>query len=176
MSVEDNEVVLLSEEEREKWRKRQHAASLYNELGNMRLVSEKTGVPYDTLCNWKGEPWWVRLIEELRATKAALRSKKVDVLIEESLEIVADRLKKGDIYVTKDGKIKRVPVKLRDVSTLTSEMMKQQNTLNEQASRLSHIEASTQELLLDLAKEFKKFNRTLNKSAAETITFVEKEE
>jgi hypothetical protein len=176
MSVEDNEVVVLSEDERERWRKRQQAASLYNELGNMRLVSEKTGVPYDTLCNWKAEPWWVRLIDELRATKAAQRGKKVDGLIEESLEIVADRLKKGDIYVTKEGKIKRVPVKLRDVATLTSEMMRQQNILDEQASRLSSVEATTQELLLDLAKEFKKFNRTLNKSAAETITFVEKED
>lgn len=173
-TLSDNSVV-LSDDEKETWRKRQHAASLYNELGNMRLVSEKTGVPYPTLCDWKGEPWWARLIDEIHAAKAARRNKSVDALIDESLAVVADRLQNGDIYITKSGDVKRVPAKLKDVSSLTSEMMKQQNALNEQISRISTIESSTADLLINLAKEFKKFNKQLSKNNAETIPFKEKD-
>lgn len=165
---EKNYLLSLSKED---WALRNKAVTLYMLLGNMRLVSEKTGVFLDTLYDWKKTDWWAELIEEARASEKKKRLSTVDEVVKMSLEVTKDRLENGDFVLNqKTGEIVRKPVGLRDAATITNNLLARQIQMEEMAEKMQHHKSSTQEVLNLLAKEFKKFNRIQNTNAT-TIEF-----
>ena len=139
-------------------------------LGNMRVVSEMSGFSYDTLTAWKKEEWWQPLVEELRNARNAQKGAKLENIIEESLEVVADRLKNGEvIFNSKTGELVRKPVSLRDASTVTNQLLTRQLQLEELGHKLDGDKTTVKETLTMLAKEFSKWNRIQNGKATDAI-------
>lgn len=156
------------------WSDKTKAVQLYMLNGNMKLVSELTGVSYDTLCDWKRSEWWATVVEELRVAARAKRGTKLSTIIDTSLELVQDRLENGDwIYDQKAGKLVRKPVALKDVTALTGTLMEKQLKMEELADRLDNNKTTVQETLTMLAKEFQKLNRTKQKQEAVEVSFTE---
>lgn len=149
------------------WEEKTEAAKLYMLSGNMRIVAENTGVPYDTLCDWKKADWWPTLIEELKLVKKAKSGKKIDKILELSLEEIEDRITNGDYVLNnKTGEIERRKVSMRDLANMTNQMMTRQLQMEELAEKLEHKKETVQETLNMLAKEFTKYQRLQQKQSA----------
>lgn len=149
------------------WNDKSKAVQLYMLNGNMRLVSEATSIPYDTLCDWKKQDWWATIVEELRAAVKAKRGTKMSSIIDSSLEIVQDRLERGDwILNQKTGQMIRKPVSLKDAAQVTNHLIDRQLQMEEMADRLDNNKTTVQETLTMLAKEFQKLNRSKQKLEA----------
>ena len=156
------------------WQKKLEVATKYNELGNMRLVSELTGVPYSCLVEWKRSDWWPTLIEEVRKQKQLAKVKKMGDIVDRSLEILQDRLENGDqIYDPKSQEIKRVPISMRDASKTATEILDKQIKLEEMANRVEVQRETVQETLKLMATEFSKWTKRQSTKDAETIEYKE---
>lgn len=142
------------------WSDKTEAAKKYMLLGNMRLVSELTGISYNTLCDWRKQDWWTTLIDEIKAAQKAKRGNKMSQVIDESLEIIHDRIINGDFILNnKTGEIQRKPVSLRDVGNLANQLLTRQAQLEELSAKMEHSKETVQETLKTLAKEFAKWQR-----------------
>ena len=149
------------------WEEKAAAAQHYMLNGNMRLVSDLTGVPYDTLCDWKKSDWWLTLIEEIKLTKKTKTGNKLSTIIEASLDAVSDRLANGDvIYDQKTGELKRKPVSLRDAAQVTNQLITRQLEMERLAEKMEHRKETIQDTLSLLAKEFAKYQRAQSNKQA----------
>jgi hypothetical protein len=146
----------------------------YMLLGNMRVVSEQTKVPYNTLVEWKRSSWWPELAEQIRRQKKGKTNESITKLIEQSLDVMADRLEHGDyILNNKTGKIERKPVGVREATTIAHQLLQRQTAIEELEAKLSRSEDTVQETLGLLAKEFQKWNKKKTNELASDIPFVE---
>jgi len=130
----------------------------YLVLGNMRLVSELTGISYDTLVEWRKTKWWLDLTEEIKRGAEASTNNKVAAILDQSLDEVKDRLVNGDwIFNQKTGELQRKPVSVRDAARIAVDLRNQQIKLNELEARITHENESFDSSLRTLAKEFAKW-------------------
>lgn len=158
------------------WSEKMEAVARHMLLGNMRVVSEQLSIPYDTLMEWKRSEWWPEMVDQLRRQKKQKTSDNLTKIIENSIEIVQERLEHGDwVWDQKTGEAKRKPVGVRDAANIANSLLQRQNDLEEFTNRPQNTE-SVKETLDQLAKEFAKWNRINNKKNAETISFVERNE
>jgi S-adenosylmethionine:tRNA-ribosyltransferase-isomerase (queuine synthetase) len=156
------------------WSDKTKACQLYMLNGNMRIVSEVTEIPYDTLCDWKRSEWWPTLVEEIRAAKRAKTGVKLSSIIDTSLEVLQDRLENGDwVLNNKTGAMVRRPVSLRDATTATNNLLTRQLQMEEIADKMENNKTTVQETLALLAKEFKKMTNHRTKQLATDIEFKE---
>lgn len=154
------------------WSDKTEAAKKYMLLGNMRIVSELTGISYNTLCDWRKQDWWVSLIDEIKAAQKAKRNTKMNEVIDDSMEIIHDRILNGDFILNnKTGEIQRKPVALRDIGNLANQLLTRQAQLEEITNRMENNKETVQETLKALAKEFAKWQRITNKNQAEDAVY-----
>jgi transposase-like protein len=142
-------------------------------LGNLRQVAAIAGVSYGIVRNWKSQPWWKELENEILASRRIASSNKLSKIVDKSLDVIDDRLDKGDFIYTKTG-LQRKPVSLRDATTAANALMQRAAVLD-QINRDEKIEehtATITEQLANLALEFAKFNKRTN-GAAQTIAYKE---
>lgn len=145
--------------------------SKYMQLGNMRLVSELTGIHYDTLLNWKKTKWWMELVDELRKTKSTKTNNKVNNIIDTSLEVIEDRLTHGDwVLNQKTGELMRKQVSLQAATQIAVQLRQQQIKLDELEARITHQNDTVEGTLKTLAKEFARWAK---KPSAEDVVDVE---
>lgn len=142
--------------------KRIEVVTTWLRLGNMRLVAELTGVSYQLCREWKATSWWAELVEEIRASRSTQVDNKLSKLVDRSLDLMEDRLENGDfVYNQKTGEVIRKPVTLRDINTVTKDVLTHQ--INIQKLEKDEVQHQTQTTIQDqlkmLATEFAKFNR-----------------
>ena len=156
------------------WEQKVEVATLFMQLGNMRLVCEKTDVPYQTILDWRKTEWWPELIDEIKQIKRSKTGTKLAEIIEQSIAVVQDRLENGDFVLNnKTGEINRRPVSLRDAAVVTNNLITRQIQMEELAEKLVNRKESVKETLAVLAREFAKMNKLQEKAKAETIEFKE---
>lgn len=156
------------------WSEKTDAAKRWIVLGNMRLVSEVTGIPYNTLHDWRKQDWWSELINEVRNGQKAQRNTKMNTVIEDSIEVIHDRILNGDVILNnKTGELQRKPVNLRDVGNLTNQLLTRQMQMEELSDRMESRKETVQETLSMLAKEFTKWQRIQNKQNATDVEVIE---
>lgn len=156
------------------WEQKVEVATLFMQLGNMRLVCEKTDVPYQTILDWRKTDWWPELIDEIKQIKRSKTGTKLAEIIEQSIAVVQDRLENGDFVLNnKTGEINRRPVSLRDAAVVTNNLITRQIQMEELAEKLVNRKESVKETLAVLAREFAKMNKLQEKAKAETIEFKE---
>ena len=152
------------------WEKKMEVVSRYMLLGNMRVVSEQTGVPYPSLIAWKKSDWWPEMVDQIKRQKKSKTSEHLTSIIETSLDIVQDRLENGDFFVNqKTGKVERKPVSVKDALAATTGLLQKQLQLEELVERSQKNEDTVADVLSKIAIEFKRWN----KNGAQDIKYVE---
>lgn len=101
-------------------KQRIEAVTLYAATGSARKVNELTGIPVDTLRKWRKQPWFLDLLDEIRAENDDVIDQKFNEIIVSALDQLQDRVVNGDHVLTKDGELVRKPVVARDLSIVTA--------------------------------------------------------
>ena len=142
------------------WEKRLDVVGRYMLLGNLRVVSEQTDVPYATLVEWKKSEWWSDFVDQIKRQKKSKTNEHITKIIEQSLEVMQDRLQNGDFVMNnKTGEIIRKPVGVRDVTAITTNLLQRQLQIEDTMERNNHTNDSVSETLLLLAREFQKWTK-----------------
>lgn len=128
-------------------------------IGNMRIVAASTGVPYDVVRKWKGQPFWKELEAEIRQTQNIEMDSKLSKIVDKSLDAALDRVENGDFfYDQKSGTVKRKPTNLRDVARVSVDLLSKRELLRGNATeRKETSQISVNEQLKLLAAEFAKW-------------------
>lgn len=136
------------------------AVQSYILLGKMPAVEALTGIPRNTLSNWKYTDWWKDLEAELRASDDIELSGKLKKVIDKSIDILADRLDKGDFfYDQKTGELRRKPVSMRDTHAVAKDLITQRRVLDNKPVQAT--ETSMEQTLQMLAAKFADFAKTI---------------
>lgn len=143
------------------WDKRMEVVSRFMLLGNMRVVSEQTGVDVQTLYNWKKSDWWPEMVETIRRQRKTKTNDSLTKIIETSLETVQERLENGDwVLNNKTGQIVRKPVSVKDANQIAAQLLQRQQVLEDFIEKTDRTQDTVQEVLQQLAGEFKRWNKT----------------
>lgn len=152
----------MNHEHRHKWpvEKRIEVVTKVLALGNMRLVSELTGVSYQLIREWKQEPWWNEIVDEIRASRNSALDSKLSRLVDKSLETVADRLENGNIYMDKKGDLQRKPLTILEANKVATDMLNQETLVQKRvvAQTEGQNVQSMADMIAGLAREFARFN------------------
>jgi hypothetical protein len=142
-------------------------------LGNIRLASELTNIPYGTILQWKKAEWWPAVMEEVKQEARAELQSKINTIAATSLDIMDDRLRNGEyILNNKTGELMRKPVGLRDANSAMNNLLTRSAEIEKLQATRSGDEVSANEILKNLAMEFAKLTR---KKSTEVIDVVSKE-
>jgi hypothetical protein len=166
VDISDNKLRLtrdLSHEKHKKFppEKKIEVVTKWMALGNMRLVSELTGVSYQLCRMWKQQPWWADLVAEIKASRDIQVDNKLSKLVDKSLAMVADRLENGNIVWNKKlSQIENIPVSISEATKVADVLLTQQ--LNLSKKKVVESQGDTQKTIKDqianLALEFARFN------------------
>jgi hypothetical protein len=142
---------------------------------NISEVAREIDIPYATLQYWRGEPWWQKVVEEVRAKERAKRNKKLNAIVELSLETVEDRLLNGEkVLNNKTGQLVSKPVSLRDATNVASTIISEQTRMEALDRTMTVEQEAVVDTLKMLAAEFAKFNR--KSKAVDNAIYDEREE
>lgn len=152
----------MNHEHRHKWpvEKRIEVVTKVLALGNMRLVSELTGVSYQLIREWKQEPWWNQIVDEIRASRNSALDTKLSRLVDKSLETVADRLDNGNLFMDKKGELQRKPLTALEANKIATDMLNQETLVQKRvvAQTEGQNVQSMADMIAGLAREFARFN------------------
>ena len=133
------------------------AATVYAMTGNSQRVEEITGVPSNTVRQWKHTEWWPQIIDRIRRDGDDELDVKLTGLIDKTTKEINERLDKGDyIYNNKTGEIVRKPIGGKELSVMTSIFVDKRSLLRKKP-KMAGEQSSTNERLKKLAEEFSKF-------------------
>lgn len=171
--MSDKETIVSSADEKEisfpvphnmrnqySWDKRMEVVSRYMLLGNVRVVSEQTGVANGIIYEWKKSDWWPEMVEQLRRQAKSKTNNSLTKVIENSLEIVQERLENGDfIFNNKTGEVMRKPVGIKEAGIIANNLIQRQVQIEQLMEKTNEGGESVKETLELLAKEFQKLNK-----------------
>lgn len=144
--------------------KRLEVAQKLLALGNMRLVSEQTGIPYRTITVWVKSDWWPAVLEEAKKEQRDELQSRLGRIANNALHVIEDRLENGEyILNNKTGELVRKPVGLRDANLAMNNMLNQFMKIEELGGKEVVQDDTVADVLKQLANEFAKFNKS-NKS------------
>jgi len=137
-----------------------NAAYLYAASGNYSKVARDTNIPRTTIVSWaKDSPVWVdSLVKARQEISDEILAYNLEIVIKTNEEVL-DRVKNGDVVLTKDGKQIRVPMKGRDLAVVGG--------IKEDKSRVALGQATSivgkSESMASLAQVFRKLSEDWNK-------------
>lgn len=135
-------------------KKRIEACTAYLALGNAALVEVATGVPAGTVRQWKTQPWWKELVDQIQTESDQQIDAKLGGLIEKSLQAVNDRLENGDfMWDARNGEFIRKPVSLKDSWKVSSEILDKRWLIRDRPDTKVDTEAVS-DILTKLASDF----------------------
>ena len=129
-------------------------------LGKVPLVEAVTGVPRDTIRQWKVSPWWAEIVNEIQSESSQELDAKLSKIIDRSLDAVNERIEGGEFIIdSKSGQVKRVPVRLRDVSHVAINLLDKRDLLRDKPEKQKQAELQT-DILNKLAGTFAEWVKT----------------
>jgi hypothetical protein len=135
---------------------KQHVAVLLLTSGNLREVAKITGVPYETIVDWRKSDDWDSVIIAAKRQRNEQLQRGLYTLTDLAMEKTKDRLENGEwILNNKTGEMVRKPPSLRDTSRVLEASINQVVKLDHGVSAIQN--QSTNEILKDLAAQFAKF-------------------
>lgn len=139
--------------------KRIEAITMYLAIGNLTEVSRQMGIPIDTLKHWKNKtPWWKDIETQIKEEKNSSLSATVTNIVEKALNQVVDRIENGDfIFDQRTGEIRRIPVKVATLNSISSVLIDKRLLLNKQPTVIHGTSEGLDSKLDTLAKAFKSF-------------------
>jgi len=106
------------------------AVQTYLMLGSVRMTSAALKIPEITLKVWRATAWWKDLEAELKIQDELQLSTRLKKIAEKSFAVVEDRLENGNfIFDQKTGKIRRIPVSLKDAHKVAVDSVVQKDMI-----------------------------------------------
>ena len=135
-------------------KKKVEAVTTWLALGKLPLVSAVTEVPVTTLRQWKLQPWWKELVSQIQEESTQELDTKLTGIIDKSLDEVNERVKNGEFILdSKTGTVKRIPVKLKDVHKVASDLLDKRDLVRGRPAQ-RQVEQVQVDILKKLAYQF----------------------
>lgn len=135
-------------------KKKIETVTTYLALGKLPMVSAVVDVPVSTIRQWKLQPWWMEMTNQIQTESDQELDSKLTKIVERSLDAVNDRIENGEfIFDPKSGTVKRTPVKLRDVSRVAVDLLDKRDILRGRPVKEKQAQQSI-DLLQKLANQF----------------------
>lgn len=100
-------------------KQRLEAVTTYLLVGKLVLVSDATGIPFDTLKRWKAAPWWKEMEDEVRHSSNIEMSASMKRIRDKAIKEVEDRLENGDFHINPTtGVVSRRPINAKVASEI----------------------------------------------------------
>lgn len=90
--------------------------------GNLRQVSKKLEIAYETLRDWKDRPWWPLAIKYCAKERDKELDAEMSAAMHDALTEVRDRIQHGDWVHDKSGELVRKPLSGRDLTYMVASM------------------------------------------------------
>ena len=121
------------------------AVQTYLMLGSVRMTSAALKIPEITIKVWRASTWWKDLESELKIQDELQLSTRLKKIAEKSFAAVEDRLEHGNFVLDqKTGKIRRIPVNLKDAHKVAVESIQQQELIANK-----HVEVANDGQIMD---------------------------
>ena len=133
--------------------KRIEVVTAYAVLGNVSKVSELSGISAPTIRQWRKEVWFKQLLDEIRDENDEKIDVKFNEIVEQSLDLITDRLQGGDYVVLKSGELIRKPVGVRDLALVAAITIDKRQLLRGKPTSRSET-VTNQQQLERLAEQF----------------------
>ncbi len=145
------------------------AVTTYLMLGSLPLVAGTLKININTLKLWKKSEWWKDVEADLRIQEDLQLSKRMQKIVERSMDVVEDRLDNGDfVYDQKTGKLRRKPVSMKDAHKVIMDTSERRDTLiNRHVANESITTDKVEDTLSKLAAEFARIAGMVNKGPVE---------
>ena len=141
----------------------------YIALGKAPMVEAVTGVPRDLIRQWKMQPWWKELELEIRSEETAELDTKLAKIVDRTLDCIIDRVDNGDFILdSRSGTIKRVPVKLKDVHRVSTDLIDKRILLKKQ-EYVAQDKTTIDDVIKKLATQFAEFALRKTKESRKEI-------
>lgn len=138
-------------------KKKYEACCLWSSGMKMSQVSVETGVPYETIKQWRSSTWWADIHKELQSEDKQQLDARLTKILDKTLDSILDRLENGEfVYDQKTGSLKRSPVKLRDATVAMNTVMDKRQLIRKEPTKIVESESTNQQLA-NLAKQFQEF-------------------
>lgn len=137
--------------------KKIEVVTTYLALGKAPLVEAVTGVPRQTIRQWKMMPWWKDMVAEIQNEDDAELDSKLSKIINRTLDTVVDRIDHGDFILdSRSGQVKRVPVKMKDAHKVTTDLLDKRALIRGKPTSITE-RVTIEDVMKKLADEFKKW-------------------
>lgn len=137
--------------------KKIEVVTTYLALGKAPLVEAVTGVPRQTIRQWKMMPWWKDMVAEIQNEDDAELDSKLSKIINRTLDTVVDRIDHGDFILdSRSGQVKRVPVKMKDAHKVTTDLLDKRSLIRGKPTSITE-RVTVDDVMKRLADEFKKW-------------------
>lgn len=121
------------------------AVQTYLMLGSVRMTSAALRIPEITIKVWRASTWWKDLESELKIQDELQLSTRLKKIAEKSFAAVEDRLEHGNfIFDQKTGKVRRIPVNLKDAHKVAVDSVQQQELIARK-----HVEVANDGQIMD---------------------------
>lgn len=138
--------------------KKVEVVTTYLSTGSPKLTEAITGVPIKTFEDWKKRPWWKEMVEQIQSNEDMELSTKLKKVVDKSLETVLDRMENGDfMYDPKEGRMVRVPVKMRDTHRVLTDVIDKRMLLQKRPTKITEHQTTVDDRLERLAQQFAQF-------------------
>lgn len=126
-------------------------------VGKLPLVEAVTGVPKATLRQWRMQPWWQELVDQIQTESDQELDTRLVKIVDKSLDVVIDRLENGEFILnSKTGQVIRSPVKMKDAHKVSVELLDKRDLIRDRKTIKVERQA-TEDLLQKLALQFATF-------------------
>ena len=120
-------------------------------------IAVQLNVPHETIRTWRRQSWWNDISADIRSEDTQKLDAKLTKILDASLEKILDRLENGEyIYDQKTGRIKQMPIKLRDATVAFNTVMDKRQLIRREPTKITE-QSSTVNQLENLAKQFAEF-------------------
>lgn len=139
--------------------KKLEVAALWAVLKDVDKVHEIEQVPRWAIRRWMKEPWWDNVVQHVRKEQNELLDARLTGVVHKAVDLIQDRIEKGEIQKTKDGEEIRVPTRLRDATHALETTFKQRQLLRGEAtSRTEAVDSNSK--LTQLKDQFEKLAKS----------------
>ena len=146
------------------------AVTTYLMLGNLSMVSAMLKISINTLKVWKKSEWWKDVERDLRTQEDLQLSKRLQSIVNRSLDVVEDRMENGDfVYDQKTGEMRRKPVSMRDAHKVMMDFSERREELVDRHITNESVSSDKiEQTLKTLADEFARIaNQVTSKPSVE---------
>jgi hypothetical protein len=131
--------------------------------GQLDQACKAANIPRQTAQSWMKSRWWNSLIEVVRLRHKEEIEAKYEHIIAKSAEQIIDRLDNGDSVLMKNGAIKKVPVKAKELAGVMGTAQDKLRTSRNQPNTISiNATLNLGQLASNFAKAGRLYQRELN--------------